>query len=179
MSNQSCCGLAGLLFGHKFKPRYDENETYPKESAKLLEIAISRITGSPKTVLLPDDVQGLREITDGFRQISDTDSFYVQDVCVRCGEIVERPPDPVEETDTDELIEMIGQRLVDSGPFERAKVKDAIQELVKLLKVKQPSKEDAEEPQVSQVACIKCFHVFTDDIDKCPKCGCEREVSKP
>jgi hypothetical protein len=172
MSNQSCCGLAGTIFGHKFSPRYDENETYPKETAKLMEIAISRVA-TGKTIMLPDDVQALDKIGESFRQVSDTDSFYVQDVCERCGLIVERPPDPVEQTDTESLIEMVGQRLTNCGPFERAQVKDSIQELVKLLKAKQPPK-DEEEPQVSQVACVKCFNVFTDDIDRCPKCGCER-----
>ena len=129
---QSCCGFAGLLFGHKFIPRYDEHEEYPKDIAQRLETALARLT--PKTIPLEGDVDAMDQVRRAFRDIGNSDSFYIQDVCQRCGLIVERPPDPVSSTDTDELLLEVISRMEEAGPFQRAQLRDLVQQLTNLIK---------------------------------------------
>jgi hypothetical protein len=60
-----CCGLAGLIFGHKFEPRYHKGAA----------------TGTPKmdgpSIDVLDMIEKYRPIT------------YLGDTCVRCGRIME------------------------------------------------------------------------------------------
>lgn len=175
-----CCGLWGRLFGHHYVARYDNAETYAPESAKLLDIALSRINTS-RSVILPDEVNAIREIADGFRQLSNTEKFYVQDVCTRCGEAMERPADPIERLDVEELLEELVARVKASGPFERAQLRETVKELVSLIPKRTLEEQKADEAEaetqtedasgINRVVCVKCFHHYTDEDDACPKCG--------
>lgn len=62
------------IFGHKFKPRYNEKITPPKESEAQLFL-------STRSVILDGD----NTILNSLRQI---EKEYNGDVCVRCGLIV-------------------------------------------------------------------------------------------
>jgi hypothetical protein len=64
MSN-ACKGLAGLIFGHKFQPRYDKGTP-----------ALTSVKAADGC---PDDWVDLVEASKP--------STYIHDVCTRCGDI--------------------------------------------------------------------------------------------
>lgn len=134
-----CCGILGRLLGHNYQPRYDEAEAYPTDVTERLESALARIT-TTKAVLLSDDVRAMRVIEDAFRGIGNLESFYVQDVCARCGEVVGRIPDPIDQLSTEELLQDAVERVKFSGPVERAKLVKMVHELASAVyEVKQGS----------------------------------------
>ena len=59
---QECCGMMGMIFGHKFRPRYSTNET---DSA--LGKKITSFRGDVKDELIL------------------VEQKYHGDICVRCG----------------------------------------------------------------------------------------------
>jgi len=90
-----CFGLMGLIFGHKFEPRYDESEVGDPNAATELGKILPYYR---KEVLLDNDVAVINRITQALTTLSE-ESIYVQDVCVRCGAIIERQDGAEEEVD--------------------------------------------------------------------------------
>lgn len=84
--DDGCVGVAGLLFGHKFEPRYNKIDkkgvgTWPKG-----------VSGSAGVL---NDMMGLTQPTEH-------KELYVCDVCVRCGGIVESEYDMNNESTADD-----------------------------------------------------------------------------
>lgn len=67
----TCQGILGRLFGHKYRPRYDVKERERGVTFKLPEF-----TGP--AIILSELIEATCKPL--------TDSTYVRDVCVRCGE---------------------------------------------------------------------------------------------
>lgn len=86
MSNK-CSGLFGRLFGHKFQPRYDSNETYPEGTIEGLRTNVDRVLAQYPMAAM----DSLSEVAEAYRCMDQNFVRYVQDVCVRCGEVRERP----------------------------------------------------------------------------------------
>ena len=73
-----CAGLAGRLFGHRFEPRYDSEESFPDSvDANVLLQVQSMSTYSEWAA---ERVEAMK--TGGER--------YVLDICVRCGNTIKR-----------------------------------------------------------------------------------------
>jgi hypothetical protein len=73
-----CKGIFGLLFGHKFEGRYNVEKSEGKWPLQEGSIE-SQITSTN-----PDSVYAIIESS------RDQKKTYVKDVCVRCGEVIER-----------------------------------------------------------------------------------------
>jgi len=85
--NKRCIGLFGLLFGHKFKPRYntarvDSGVHHPPPSAADLERVMDAAMATEQTEALEVYERILRNGNDI------TEKQYVCDVCSRCGEVI-------------------------------------------------------------------------------------------
>ena len=119
----------GWLFGHNFQPRVDDTQTYTPDSAERLERALSRVTGL-KQVVLSEDVEAIRHITTGFNDLNTNETYYVQDVCTRCGALVERMPDPVEDMDADELLSAALENMHGLSPNEWEGIKAIIPDII-------------------------------------------------
>jgi len=82
----SCKGLFGALFGHKFEARYDkkDNTTAPGNFSSI---------GIPDYILeealVSENLQDIIAAANG----DSSSSTYVHDICVRCGEVVVRTPE--------------------------------------------------------------------------------------
>ena len=72
----ACQGLMGLIFGHKFQPRY--SETKGQFSGK-----ISRAPWSGDSA---DEIGRLAE------SMCERQQTYIHDVCRRCGTVIAKPP---------------------------------------------------------------------------------------
>jgi hypothetical protein len=85
--NKRCRGLFGLIFGHKFKPRYntasvDSHVHHPPSTAEDLERLID---AAP----IGEEMEALDTFERMLRNGNDvTEKQYVCDVCVRCGEVI-------------------------------------------------------------------------------------------
>jgi len=81
-----CHGILGLIFGHKFKDRYDTKESGPAPSSELVGqiVNMTLTTGDEKESLI-------RAVNDGCSQ---QEEVYVCDICVRCGVSVLRDHKP-------------------------------------------------------------------------------------
>lgn len=173
MTNTRCCGLGGLLFGHKFRPRFDTSYTYPDDVAQRAEAAVAGVTKSPQAVLLDNDVQAIRAIRDTFTEFYSREDFYQRDICERCGQAIDRMPDPIEQMDTEELLTTAAERMKESDPFARAQLAQPIAELAALVPPSAQNRPEEETTGIKKIACPQCFHVHTDEDSKCPKCGHE------
>ncbi len=85
--NKRCRGLFGLIFGHKFRPRYntasvDSNLHHPPPSAADLERVMD-------TAMATEQIEALDAYERILRNGNDvTERQYVCDVCIRCGEVI-------------------------------------------------------------------------------------------
>lgn len=73
-----CNGLVGLLFGHKFETRYDEEVGEGKWPFQ---------EGTIESQLTSTDTRYISEIVDSTRSHKET---YIRDICKRCGTTVEK-----------------------------------------------------------------------------------------
>ena len=85
--NKRCQGLFGLIFGHKFQPRYnmasvDSNVHHTPPTAADLERVMDAALRGGETEALDSYERMLRNGNDV------TEKQYVCDVCVRCGDVI-------------------------------------------------------------------------------------------
>jgi len=86
-----CRGLVGLVFGHKFKPRYDSEVLVPDSTAaQVKEVWTKMVERAASMPLMPADyVSGVTRSLEALRSSVET---HTHDVCVRCGQVVPAPP---------------------------------------------------------------------------------------
>ena len=77
-----CAGLAGLIRGHKFEPRYDQRDFGGGPPKELIEQAMNQTLASSAAIN-----SDITEIGLAYGQSAE---YYIQDVCVRCGAVVMR-----------------------------------------------------------------------------------------
>jgi hypothetical protein len=96
----SCCGLAGMVFGHKFQPRFDQHQDYPDNTVEAMRSSLDKaIAGFPMS-----EMGSMERIAEAYQNMDTNFSRYVHDICVRCGLVVRRVTDRSEEV-TDRLYE--------------------------------------------------------------------------
>lgn len=127
----------GQIFGHKFRKRCDQADVPVDNIAKSLEAVLKTLPAAKAAVVLDGDVALANQIRAAFVGISCQESYYIGDICERCGQIVDRPPDPVEDAATDDLLQLVLSRMKDAGPFERAQLRKTIDNLTALLTAKE------------------------------------------
>lgn len=85
MNSNKCIGFFGFIFGHNYRPRFDETDTtsdsIAKEASTSLKNYIDRCHFSPDQCVVDS-------ILDGFRGMNSLKSIYIKDVCVRCGNTI-------------------------------------------------------------------------------------------
>lgn len=82
-----CKGIGGLLFGHKFQPRYSEDDQTPVEASAEMNIAISTYFKSIGVYIECVHLSGLQTVTEAFQNLSNLKTTYIHDICVRCGQV--------------------------------------------------------------------------------------------
>ena len=95
MQTTNCCGIFGLLFGHKYKARYDTHEVphYPPGSEEIAKRPDLREI----IIAAKDDISEDCEIVNAVDCVvrvnaeTETLSTYKGDVCVRCGNVINKP----------------------------------------------------------------------------------------
>lgn len=86
MNENKCKGIWGLLFGHKFRGRWHEEDNTAESVAIQAKTSINYYISS--TAYIPDSDGNIENILNGFRNMNNTKSTYVHDICLRCGKIV-------------------------------------------------------------------------------------------
>lgn len=86
MNDKTCCGLFGIIFGHKFRPRFNHTDMTPEISFKEASEAIQTYF---KETDYRDEAE-ISQIMGGFRVMNSETSTYVHDVCVRCGKTIQK-----------------------------------------------------------------------------------------
>jgi len=81
-----CIGILGKLFGHNYKPRYDENDTTSDSVVNQAKEAMDSLFEHDYFANSYDAARILEE----FKSMNSIETKYVHDVCVRCGNIIKR-----------------------------------------------------------------------------------------
>lgn len=95
MENNQCVGLFGYIFGHKYKARYDTHDL-PHFSPSCGELAkrsdLRELIATAKEDISQDD-EIVNVVNSLISDNSQTEvvSTYKGDVCVRCGNVVNKP----------------------------------------------------------------------------------------
>lgn len=131
-----CCGITGWFFGHCFEARTDDHEESPPGLADKLSMTLLPFTN--KSVMLDGDNEALETIESAFARLNTVDSVYVQDVCIRCGQVVDRKQSVSAQPTTSLAEQIYGMRKAD---WEKAKAYASAAH--------------------DRVACPGCFHVFS------------------
>ena len=79
----------GKLFGHKFRPRYDDRTTGAPEAAAHVENMWARLV-SQTVVVFASDLQ--TEMRRSIEALTGHELIHTHDVCLRCGATVPAPP---------------------------------------------------------------------------------------
>jgi hypothetical protein len=85
----SCNGILGLIFGHNYKPRYSQNVKIPDNKATMLNKTIEQYMGGLNNVWWANEGV-IKQISKGFESINANCNTYNGDVCVRCGDVINR-----------------------------------------------------------------------------------------